>query len=73
MYTSSPGDSSIGMNAAALALEGEPIQWDVFRDVNETAAIVYDAKASGGRSAVWILGGGSPRCRFFSRRSTDER
>jgi deoxyhypusine synthase len=61
VYTSSPGDSSIGMNAAALSLEGEPIQWDVFRDVNETAAIVYGAKRSGGKSAILILGGGSPK------------
>ena len=30
-------------------------------DVNETAAIVYDAKRSGGKSAVLILGGGSPK------------
>ena len=61
VYTSSPGDSSIGMNAAALSLEGEPIQWDVFRDVNETAAIVYGAKKAGGKSAILILGGGSPK------------
>jgi len=61
VYTSSPGDSSIGMNAAALALEGESIQWDVFRDVNETAAIVYGAKRTGGKSAILILGGGSPK------------
>src|SRR5712671_1394521 len=61
VYTSSPGDSSIGMNAAALALEGEPIQWDIFRDVNETAAIVYGAKRAGGKSAILILGGGSPK------------
>src|SRR5439155_20785376 len=31
------------------------------RDVNETAAIVYDAKRSGGTSGVLILGGGSPK------------
>jgi len=61
VYTSSPGDSSIGMNAAALSLAGESIQWDVFRDVNETAAIVYGAKKSGGKSAILILGGGSPK------------
>ena len=61
VYTSSPGDSSIGMNAAALALGGEPIQWDVFRDVNESAAIVHGAKKSGGKSAILILGGGSPK------------
>ena len=61
VYVSSPGDSSIGMNAAELWLSGTPIQWDIFRDVNETAAIVYAAKKSGGKSAVLILGGGSPK------------
>ena len=61
IYTSSPGDSSIGMNVAAKALEGNALQFDVNADVNETAAIVWDAKASGGKSAVWILGGGSPK------------
>ena len=61
IYTSSPGDSSIGMNVAAKALEGNQLLLDVNADVNETAAIVWDAKAAGGRSAVWILGGGSPK------------
>ena len=61
IYTSSPGDSSIGMNVAAKALEGNQLQFDVNADVNETAAIVWDAKARGGKSAVWILGGGSPK------------
>jgi deoxyhypusine synthase len=61
IYTSSPGDSSIGMNVAAKALEGSKLLIDVNADVNETAGIVWDAKASGGKSAVWILGGGSPK------------
>jgi deoxyhypusine synthase len=61
VYTSSPGDSSIGMNVAARALEGNGLQLDVSADVNETAAIVWNAKKSGGKSAVWILGGGSPK------------
>ena len=61
IYTSSPGDSSIGMNVAAMALEGCLLRFDVNADVNETAAIVLAAKHSGGRSAVWILGGGSPK------------
>ena len=61
IYTSSPGDSSIGMNVAAKALEGSKLLIDVNADVNETAAIVWDAKAGGGKSAVWILGGGSPK------------
>lgn len=61
IYTSSPGDSSIGMNVAAKALEGNQLLLDVNADVNETAGLVWDAKASGGKSAVWILGGGSPK------------
>jgi deoxyhypusine synthase len=61
IYTSSPGDSSIGMNVAAKALTGNKLRFDVNADVNETAAIVLGAKRSGGRSAVLILGGGSPK------------
>ena len=61
IYTSSPGDSSIGMNVAVRALEGNRLSFDVNADVNETAAIVWDAKAKGGKSAVWVMGGGSPK------------
>jgi len=61
IYTSSPGDSSIGMNIAALALEGNTLVLDPNQDVNETASIVLDAKRSRGKSAVMILGGGSPK------------
>ena len=60
VYTSSPGDSSIGMNVARLALDGSRLRLDVARDVNETAALVLGAKRKG-KSAVWILGGGSPK------------
>ena len=73
IYTSSPGDSSIGMNVAAKALQGNQLAFDASRDVNETAAIVLAAKrnavtgkgATGkkgaGKSACFILGGGSPK------------
>jgi deoxyhypusine synthase len=61
IYTSSPGDSSIGMNVAAKALAGSKLQFDVNADVNETAAIVYGAKKSGSKSAILIIGGGSPK------------
>jgi deoxyhypusine synthase len=61
IYTSSPGDSSIGMNVAAKALTGNKLRFDVNADVNETASIVLDAKRSGGKSAVLIFGGGSPK------------
>ena len=60
VYTSSPGDSSIGMNLAAMSLAGGALQIDALRDVNETAAIVHEAKKTG-TSGVLILGGGSPK------------
>jgi deoxyhypusine synthase len=65
IYTSSPGDSSIGMNVAALALEGSKLILDPSIDVNETAAIAYAARESQGesegKSAAVIIGGGSPK------------
>jgi deoxyhypusine synthase len=61
IFTSSPGDSSIGMNVAAMALRDSKLQFDVNRDVNQTAAIVYNAKSQGRSSSVFILGGGSPK------------
>jgi len=61
IFTSSPGDSSIGMNVAAMALRGSKLMLDVNRDVNQTAGIVYDAKSTGHKSSVFILGGGSPK------------
>lgn len=66
IYTSSPGDSSIGMNVAALALEGSQLVLDPSLDVNETAAIAYCAREGAapdveGKSAAVIIGGGSPK------------
>ena len=60
IFTSSPGDSSIGMNVAAMAMRGSRLLPDVNRDVNQTA-IVYEAKSTGHTSSVFILGGGSPK------------
>jgi deoxyhypusine synthase len=57
IYTSSPGDSSIGMNVARNALEGSKLTLDPLADVNETTAIVHAAT----RNGVIILGGGSPK------------
>src|SRR5215213_1262342 len=61
IFTSSPGDSSIGMNVAELSLEGSKLQFDVNADVNLTAAIVWQAKEGGGKGGCWIVGGGSPK------------
>ncbi|GAC1392118.1 MAG: deoxyhypusine synthase [Ktedonobacteraceae bacterium] len=57
IYTSSPGDSSIGMNVARNSLEGSKLTLDPMADVNETTAIVHHAT----RNGVIILGGGSPK------------
>lgn len=61
VFTSSPGDSSIGMNVAAMSLRDSKLRFDINRDVNQTAAIVYEAKSTGHKSSVFILGGGSPK------------
>src|SRR5712671_3585817 len=61
IYTSSPGDSSIGMNVAEQALTGSLLRFDPSADVNETSAIVFDAKTHGGKSGILIIGGGSPK------------
>ena len=60
IYTSSPGDSSIGMSVAKMVIDGSKLRLDIARDVNETAAIVLHAKQKG-KSAVVVLGGGSPK------------
>lgn len=61
VYTSSPGDSSIGMNVAAMALFGNKLRFDTLGDVNETASLVLEAKRTGGKSGVLVFGGGSPK------------
>jgi len=61
VYTSSPGDSSIGMNIAGMSLKGNKLVIDPNVDVNETTAIVLNAKVSTGKSGVLMLGGGSPK------------
>ena len=61
IYTSSPGDSAIGMIIAGMALEGYQLRIDPVIDVNETASIVLAAKRNGGKSAVLLIGGGSPK------------
>jgi len=59
-YCPSPGDSTIGMNVAGLELRGSTLRINPSRDVNETTAIVLDAKRRG-RSGVLLVGGGSPK------------
>src|SRR5213596_2017892 len=60
-YTSSPGDSTIGMNVAGVELRGNKLRLNPSIDVNETTAYVLAAKRGGGRSGVVLWGGGSPK------------
>lgn len=61
IYTSSPGDSGLGMHVAENSLRDFGTRFVPSLDVNETAAIVLDAKKKGGKSAVVLIGGGSPK------------
>jgi deoxyhypusine synthase len=61
IYTSSPGDSTLGMNIAEAEIRGNKIRINPSIDVNETTAYVLAVKRSGGKSAVLLLGGGSPK------------
>lgn len=66
IFTSSPGDSSIGMNVAAMKLRGGQTTIDPDLDVLQSTAIVYDAKVNG----VVILGGGSPKNFYLQTQPT---
>ena len=58
IYTSSPGDSSIGMNIAFHELmHGGTLMIDPNKDVNEVCALILAAEKNG----CIILGGGSPK------------
>lgn len=58
IYTSSPGDSSIGMNVAYHELiNGSRLLINPNKDVNEVCAIIRAAEKNG----CVILGGGSPK------------
>src|SRR5260370_4556423 len=60
-YTSSPGDSTIGMNVAGVELRGNKLRVNPSIDVNETTAFVLAAKRSGGPSCLVLLGCGNPK------------
>jgi len=66
IFTSSPGDSSIGMNVAAMKLRGGKTTIDPDLDVLLSTAVVYDAKVNG----VVILGGGSPKNFYLQTQPT---
>ena len=67
LYTSSPGDSSIGMNIAYHELmNGGTFMIDPNKDVNEVCAIVMAGKKNG----CVILGGGSPKNFYLQAQPT---
>ncbi len=64
VFTSSPGDSTIGMNIAGLELLSEKFKLKINPsiDVNESTAIILNAKNhENGRTGVILVGGGSPK------------
>ncbi len=67
IYTSSPGDSSIGMNLAYHELiTGSSLMIDPNKDVNEVCAIVL----AGTKNGCVILGGGSPKNFYLQAQPT---
>lgn len=66
VYTSSPGDSSIGMNLIVPHLFGREMNLNPLLDVIETAAIVRDADLNG----VVEVGGGSPKNFYLQTQPT---
>jgi deoxyhypusine synthase len=70
VFTSSPGDSTIGMNVAGLELLADAAGLrDYFKlkinpsiDVNDSTAIILNAKKyENGKTGVLLIGGGSPK------------
>ncbi|HLX60037.1 MAG TPA: deoxyhypusine synthase [Planctomycetota bacterium] len=64
IFTSAPGDSTIGMNIAGLAMRGNRLKIDPSVCVNQSAAIVLGAKRAYGGTGTHgslMLGGGSPK------------
>ena len=70
VFTSSPGDSTIGMNVAGLELLAESagllnkfkLKINSSIDVNDSTAIILNAKQyEKGKAGVILIGGGSPK------------
>lgn len=70
VFTSSPGDSTIGMNVAGLELLAEAaglrehfrLKINPSMDVNDSTAIILNAKKyEKGKTGVLLIGGGSPK------------
>lgn len=66
IYTSAPGDSSIGMNLIVPHMYDHPVHLNPLLDVMETAAIVREAE----RNGVVEIGGGSPKNFYLQTQPT---
>lgn len=66
IYTSSPGDSSLGMNLIVPHMFKSEVNLNPLLDVIETAAIVRDADSNG----VIEIGGGSPKNFYLQTQPT---
>ena len=60
-FCPSPADSTIGMNVAGVELRGNKLRVNPSIDVNESTAIVLQAKRRGKKTGVLLVGGGSPK------------
>jgi deoxyhypusine synthase len=64
VFTSSPGDSTLGMNIAGLEVLSDKFKLKINPsiDVNESTAIILNSKVyEKGKTAVILVGGGSPK------------
>jgi deoxyhypusine synthase len=64
VFTSSPGDSTLGMNIAGLEVLSDKFKLRINPsiDVNESTAIILNSKVyEKGKTAVILVGGGSPK------------
>lgn len=60
-FCPSPGDSTIGMNIADTEIRGNKLRINPTTDINESTAIVLDAKLRKKKTGVVLVGGGSPK------------
>ncbi|UCG43766.1 MAG: deoxyhypusine synthase [candidate division WOR-3 bacterium] len=61
VYVAAPGDSSLALNWVESVMLGSKLVVDPTIDVNESSALVWNAKQSGRKAAAVLIGGGSPK------------
>jgi deoxyhypusine synthase len=61
VYVAAPGDSSLALNWVESVMLGSKLVVDPTIDVNESSALVWNAKQRGRKAAAVLIGGGSPK------------